>query len=119
MEAAGEGGGLGEAGVSVSPEDVVASVGDTVTLTCGAQSPGQFNIVWSKFDDRLSSSCSQDNGVLTIPRVEAADSGIYICTVTGEGGISQETRARVTVQEARGGPPRPACIGKPSDGDGR
>ena len=105
VEAAGDGGGWGEAGVSVSPEDVVASVGDTVTLTCGAQSPGQFNIVWSKFDDRLSSSCSQDNGVLTIPRVEAADSGIYICTVTGEGGISQETRARVSVQEARGGPP--------------
>ena len=97
--------GWGEMGVRVSPEDLVAKAGDSVTLSCSAQSSERLSIQWSKEDGRLSSSAFQDNGVLTIGSVVTGDSGIYVCRVSGQGGQEQETRARLTVQAYVGSAP--------------
>jgi len=102
----GQGGQWGQVGsVSVSPEDLTAQMDDDVILTCRVQSAGAYTSVWTKFDGQLPYSATQANGVLTIPRASQGDSGIYVCTVTGPTGASQETQARVTVQGFRGGPP--------------
>ncbi|XP_076452135.1 basement membrane-specific heparan sulfate proteoglycan core protein-like isoform X4 [Babylonia areolata] len=73
----------------VSPSQMQARAGDSVTLNCQPTGRGPFQIEWQKVGGRLSPSVREYDGVLEIPRVTAADAGQYRCIATSDVGTSE------------------------------
>ncbi|CAL1546871.1 unnamed protein product [Lymnaea stagnalis] len=72
--------------VLISPSQVSARAGSSITLTCQTSGPGPFNYEWTREDGQLSTQARQVNGVLEIRQATRADSGRYKCTVLTPGG---------------------------------
>jgi len=89
--------------VSISPQDITAQTEEDITLTC--RFPPGYASEWSKLNEQLPYSASQESGLLTIRRATIDDSGIYVCTATSPSGDSRKAQARVNVEGFRGGPP--------------
>ena len=78
------------------PAKVVAGLGDTLTLNCGATGDPQPVISWKKQGSQLPVGRSQQiNGALVIRNMAKSDTGNYICVATSAGVFDVETVAYV------------------------
>lgn len=71
------------------PEDIIASLGNHVVLTCAAEGSPAPEIAWLKDDEKIATSDAglfqgkgSSTSVLTIQSVEKKDSGRYACQAT-------------------------------------
>ena len=54
--------------ISISPDNIRANVGETVTLTCQSSNP-RLTLTWTKSQNRLPSNAQNNNGILTLNQV--------------------------------------------------
>ena len=75
--------------LTISPGQITARAGDSVTMTCQPTGQGPFQIEWQKVNGVLPPGVRQYDGVLEIRRVTAADAGQYRCIATNPAGTSE------------------------------
>ncbi|KAL3861185.1 hypothetical protein ACJMK2_007245 [Sinanodonta woodiana] len=75
--------------LTVSPSRLVARAGENIILRCSPTGSGPFNIEWSKVNGVLSPRASENEGILEIQQVTAADAGRYRCVATSASGSSE------------------------------
>ncbi|XP_025082607.1 basement membrane-specific heparan sulfate proteoglycan core protein-like isoform X8 [Pomacea canaliculata] len=73
----------------VSPSQVTARVGQSITLNCHPEGAGPFQLEWQKIDGVISPSVREIDGRLEIRQVTAADAGRYRCVATSDVGVSE------------------------------
>lgn len=88
--------------MAITPPDSTVRRGEGFRLTCKVEVEGngdrsQLVIRWSKVEGSLPANANQNGASLTVPNSTPADSGVYICTVTSQTGIFQQSQSRVTV----------------------
>ena len=64
--------------------------GEQLELTCSSESGGQLQYSWSR-TNMFSATTVTNTATLTISSLTAVDGGEYTCTVTNEGGSSNNT----------------------------
>ena len=75
--------------LTVSPGQVTARLGDSVTMRCQPLGQGPFQIEWQKVGGILPRGVREFDGVLEIQQVTAADAGRYRCIATNNAGSSE------------------------------
>uniref|UniRef100_H2MJH9 Ig-like domain-containing protein n=1 Tax=Oryzias latipes TaxID=8090 RepID=H2MJH9_ORYLA len=90
---------------SVTPEEITAVEGQTVSMECRARGSPPPLITWSKLRAPLPWKSKDENGVLTLESVGRQDSGQYICNATNVHGYS-EAYAQMEVET----PPYATCL---------
>ncbi|KAF6723857.1 Basement membrane-specific heparan sulfate proteoglycan core protein [Oryzias melastigma] len=90
---------------SVTPEEVTAVEGQTVTMECQARGSPPPVITWSKLRAPLPWKSREQNGVLILENVGRQDSGQYICNATNVHGYS-EAYTQMEVET----PPYATCL---------
>lgn len=102
----------------MSPQDVKATIGDKVELTCTAKGSPQPQITWYKNTMALPINenivLSDDNQKLTILEATPDDDGIYHCRAVNDVGLA-EISCTVKIDEFEVIPPR--IVLKPEDTD--
>ena len=58
----------GQQPISISPDNIRANVGETVTLRCQSSNP-RLTLTWTKSQERLPSNAQNNNGILTLNQV--------------------------------------------------
>ena len=64
--------------------------GEQLELTCSSEGGGQLQYSWSR-TNMFSATTVTNTATLTISSLTAVDGGEYTCTVTNEGGSSNNT----------------------------
>lgn len=82
--------------IRISPSQVSARLGQSLSLTCQPEGSGPFQIEWQKVGGVLSPAARERDGVLEIRQLTAADAGQYKCIATSSVGTS-EGYATITV----------------------
>ena len=80
------------------PVNILAELGDTLTLNCSATGDPQPVISWRKQGGHLPVGRNQQiNGALVIKEIKENDTGHYICTATSAGVFDVETVTTIKV----------------------
>lgn len=75
--------------LTISPGQITARLGDSVTMRCQPTDSGPFQIEWQKVGGVLPPGVREFDGVLEIRQVTAADAGQYRCVATNNAGTSE------------------------------
>ena len=75
--------------VNVSPRQQQVRAGEAIRLECRDAAGSSSQLEWSKVSGQLSRNARDNNGVLTITPVTAADAGRYRCVGVTSAGSSE------------------------------